>query len=159
MGQALSAAFDRLSAIEALRQSEGRYRAMVSQIAEAVLLIDLETHCIVESIRASRELLGYDEGQIDGVSIYDVVAHDKASIDANEARLLKERSTMLGERRFRHRDGHLIDVDVSLTFDPIWQSRNILRRGARHRRSQASRASTAGHGTIARRGVAHADGS
>ncbi|MBT7452858.1 MAG: PAS domain S-box protein [Gemmatimonadetes bacterium] len=115
MAQALSEAFDRLSAIEALRQSEGRYRAMVSQIAEAVLLIDLETHCIVESNRASRELLGYDEGQIEGESVYDVVAHDKASIDANEARLLKERSTMVGERRFRHRDGHLIDVDVSLT--------------------------------------------
>ena len=43
MAQVLSEAFDRLADIDALRQSEQRYRATVSQIADAVVLIDRET--------------------------------------------------------------------------------------------------------------------
>lgn len=115
MAQVLAEAFDRLADQDALRQSEQRYRATVSQIADAVLLIDRQGRRVLECNRACRELLGYDEGEMEGISIYDIVAHDRTSVDANLSRLEHSGRTIVGERRYRHRDGHLIDVDVSLT--------------------------------------------
>src|SRR5918998_6886626 len=74
---------DRREAEEALRQSEGRYRTVVKQAAEGIFIVDVETKLILEANAAYRDLLGYTALDMLGLglTLYDVVAHDRESID------------------------------------------------------------------------------
>ena len=104
---------ERKRAGEALVQSEERYRAVVEQAAEGIFLFDAATGDILESNAAFQELLGYTTEEILSMKLYDFVAHDRASIDSNIRLILNEGRRSVGERRYRCRDGSLVDVEVT----------------------------------------------
>jgi PAS domain S-box-containing protein len=105
---------DRREAEEALRQSEGRYRTVVKQAAEGIFIVDIETKLILEANAAYRDLLGYTAQDMLalGLTLYDVVAHDRASIDRYVGRIVENRVEFIGERRHRRKDGSVVDVEV-----------------------------------------------
>jgi PAS domain S-box-containing protein len=105
---------DRREAEVALRQSEGRYRTVVKQAAEGIFIVDIETKLILEANAAYRNLLGYSAQDMLGLglTLYDVVAHDRESIDRYIRRILQNRVDFIGERRHRRKDGSLVDVEV-----------------------------------------------
>jgi hypothetical protein len=47
------------------------------------------------------------------MTLYDIVAHDRASIDRNARRVVERGSYFLGERKHHRKDGSLVDVEVS----------------------------------------------
>lgn len=104
---------ERKSAEEALRQSEGRYRAVVEQMAECLFLFDAGTKQILETNVAFRETFGYSTEELSKMKIYDIVEDDSGSIDANVLRSLERKHLDVGERRYRCKDGSLVDVEVS----------------------------------------------
>ncbi len=97
---------------QALKQSERLYRAVIEQATENIFLIDIETRRIVESNRAFREALGYSEVELRRMTLYDFVTADRESVDRNLRRTLEEGRFSVGERRYRRKDGTLIDVEV-----------------------------------------------
>src|SRR5918994_925311 len=105
---------DRREAEEALRQSEQRYRTVVKQAAEGIFIVDVETKLILEANAAYRDLLGYSAQDMLGLglTLYDVVAHDRESIDNFVRRILENRVQFIGERRHRKKDGSLVNVEV-----------------------------------------------
>jgi PAS domain S-box-containing protein len=105
---------DRREAEEAMRQSEGRYRTVVKQAAEGIFIVDIETKLILEANAAYRDLLGYTAQDMLalGLTLYDVVAHDRESIDNYVRRIVENRVQFIGERRHRRKDGSLVDVEV-----------------------------------------------
>jgi PAS domain S-box-containing protein len=106
---------ERRDAEEVLLQSEGRYRTVVKQAAEGIFVVDIDTKLILEANAAYRNLLGYSAQDMLGLglTLYDVVAHDRKSIDLNLEQILEERVHFIGERRHRRKDGSLVDVEVS----------------------------------------------
>jgi PAS domain S-box-containing protein len=100
---------------EALRQSEERYRTVVKQAAEGIFVVDIDTKLILEANVAYRNLLGYTAQDMLGLglTLYDVVAHDRKSIDLYLEKIQDERVHFIGERRHRRKDGSLVDVEVS----------------------------------------------
>ena len=90
---------------DTLRESEERYRAVVEQAAEGIYLIDADTKHIVEANPEFQRLLGYDPEEVLGLTLYDIVAHDRESIDRNTQLTLREGSQSVGERRYRRKDG------------------------------------------------------
>ena len=84
---------------EALRQSEGLYRAVVEQTTENVYLVDVESRRILEANSALVEALGYAPEELRNLTLYDVIADDRESIDNNVRRVLKEGRCYIGERR------------------------------------------------------------
>src|SRR5215204_6834780 len=106
---------DRRETEEALRQSEERYRTVVKQAAEGIFVVDIDTKLILEANAAYRNLLGYTAQDMLGLglTLYDVVAHDRKSIDQYLEQILEERVQFIGERRHRRKDGSLVDVEVS----------------------------------------------
>jgi PAS domain S-box-containing protein len=96
-----------------LRESEERYRAVVEQSVEAIYLYDAETKRVFESNAAFRNLIGYDAEELHGMEIYEFIAHDKKDVDANVRRSLREKRRHIGERRYRRKDGSVIEVDTS----------------------------------------------
>ena len=109
---------DRRRAEEALRQSEELYRNVVEQAAESIFLVDVETKRILEANAALADTLGYTPEEIRGMTLYDVVAHDRGSVDVNTDLVLREGRRALGERRYRRKDGTLVDVEVNVSAIP-----------------------------------------
>src|SRR5438067_10437659 len=80
---------ERQRAEEALRDSESKYHTLVAQSAEGIYLADAHTKRILETNIAYQQMLGYTAEDLLGLTIYDVVAHDRESIDGFLQRTLQ----------------------------------------------------------------------
>ena len=96
-----------------LKESEERYRAVVEQAAEGILLIDVDTKRVLEANAAYQDLLGYSLEEILQLSLYDLVPYPVESIDCYVRQVLEQKSYVSGQRRHRRKDGSLVDVEVS----------------------------------------------
>jgi PAS domain S-box-containing protein len=96
-----------------LRNSEERYRAVVEQTAEGIFLLNVDTKRILEANGALQALIGYAPEEISHLTLYDVVAHDPESVDNYVRHILENEHYFVGERKYRHRDGSLVDVEVN----------------------------------------------
>jgi PAS domain S-box-containing protein len=109
----LGAAIQRDRSGLTLRESEERYRAVVEHATEGIFLCDAATGYILESNAAFRELLGYNAEELQSMKVYDLIAHDREGIDSNIRLVLEEGSRYLGERRYRRKDGSLVDIEAA----------------------------------------------
>jgi PAS domain S-box-containing protein len=109
---------ERKRAEEALRRSEGLYRTVVEQAAENIFIVDVETKLILEANTALQRSLGYSAEELKQMTIYDIVAHDRESIERNVERILAEGLRFLGERRYRRKDGDFVYVEASASAIP-----------------------------------------
>jgi PAS domain S-box-containing protein len=100
---------------EAIQQSELLYQTVIEQATENIFLVEVETRCIVESNHTFQETLGYTEEDLSSMTLYDIVAADRKSIDTNIRRSLEQRRRFVGERKYRRKDGSLVDVEVSVS--------------------------------------------
>lgn len=100
----------------ALRESEEKYRAIASQAGEAIFLFDGETLHILEANDGFQRLLGYAADEVEGLTLYDIVAEEPQSIERNVRRALAEKRISIGERPYRRRDGSVVTVDVNAHF-------------------------------------------
>lgn len=116
---------DRRRAEEALRQSEARYRAVVEQSVEGIFLFDPDTGRILESNAALREMLGYSSEEPLGMTVYEIVAHDRREVEASLREDLRHRRRLAGERRYRRKDGTLVEVEVGMTV-VLYQGKEAL---------------------------------
>src|SRR5215218_5253973 len=94
---------ERKRAEEALKQSEQLYRTVIEQAAENICLVDAETKRIVESNPAFQETLGYTEKELRYMTLYDIVAHERASVDRNMRHVRERKHYYVGERKYRQR--------------------------------------------------------
>jgi PAS domain S-box-containing protein len=104
---------ERRRAEGALRETEERFRWTLEQAAENVFVVDPKTKRILDANATLQRSLGYPLEELKGMTLYDFVAHDGGSIDQNTDRILVEGSAFVGERKYRHKDGSLIDVEVN----------------------------------------------
>jgi PAS domain S-box-containing protein len=100
---------------EALRQSEGLYRAVVEGAAENIFLVDVETKHVVEANAAFHRSLGYAPEELRLLTLYEIVADDRESIDRNIQHILEEGSVHLGQRSYLRKDGSLVHVEVNVS--------------------------------------------
>ena len=60
-------------------------------------------------------MLGYTPGEMLGMHVYDFVAHPRENVDATISRTLEKRRSVVGERKYRRKDGSLMDVEVGVS--------------------------------------------
>ena len=104
---------ERREAEQALRQSEERYRAVVEQTAECLFLFDAESKCILETNTACQKLFGYTSEEFKEMTIEDMVADGGESVDFYVRQVVANGHHDVGERRYRRKDGSLVDVEVT----------------------------------------------
>jgi PAS domain S-box-containing protein len=97
---------------KALRQSEDLYRTVVEQAAENILVIDAETRRVVRANAAFLASLGYSEEELRGLRLEDFVSLERGALDENVRRIAGG-ERFVGERRYRRKDGVLLDMEVS----------------------------------------------
>jgi PAS domain S-box-containing protein len=110
---------------EAFEQSKKRYRAVVEQSVEAIYLFDPETKRILETNPSCAELLNYAPEELREMTLYDIVAHDRESVDLEVRHMVTEGRHFIGERRYRRKDETLMDVEVSASVVP-YGSREVV---------------------------------
>ncbi len=103
---------EREQAERALREGEERYRAVVEQATEGILLVDVDSKRLLEANAAYQELLGYSSEEILELTLYDLVPYPRYDMDCYVQRVLEQSSYVSGERRHRRKDGSLVDVEV-----------------------------------------------
>ncbi len=96
-----------------LQQSEELYYAVIQQMAEAIHLLDVETKRVLESNPAFQRLLGYTPEELKNLTVYDYVAHERESIHDHFGLVLSQKQHFHGERKYRPKNGPLVDVEVS----------------------------------------------
>lgn len=99
---------------EALRESEERYRSVVEQSRDAIFLVDVDTRQLYDVNPALEKLTGYSRSELCEMTLYDLVDHDRQDIDGKIAQILGEKGVSLGERRYRHRSGSKVYVEVGV---------------------------------------------
>ena len=93
-------------------ESMHRYRAIMDNAAEGILLVSCETGTILEANPASVRLLGYSEGELSGMIVSDlIVPHGMQAGAWMEQACIPEGWS--GQVQFRCRDGSPRDVDLS----------------------------------------------
>ncbi|MBW4690948.1 MAG: PAS domain S-box protein [Lyngbya sp. HA4199-MV5] len=110
---------------DALSESKGRYRAVMEQSIECICLISASTKQIIEANPATERLLGYTLEELWDRTIYDLFADDPAILDERIRENGSSRHFYLGESQYRHKNGALIDVSVSISLI-AYQSRAVF---------------------------------
>ena len=95
-----------------LKESEERYRAVVEQASEGILLVDVDTKRVLEANPAYRDLLGYGPEETPSLTLYDLVPYSREAMDCYVERVLERGNYISGERRHLRKDGSLVDVEV-----------------------------------------------
>jgi diguanylate cyclase (GGDEF)-like protein/PAS domain S-box-containing protein len=95
------------------QEREERYRAVVTQASEGIFLVDADTKRFLEANAALQKLLGYTSEEVLGLTLYDAIADDRKSIDYDVAHMRTKKHHFSGERRYRCKNGSLVDVEVS----------------------------------------------
>ncbi|HEV8589036.1 MAG TPA: PAS domain S-box protein [Pyrinomonadaceae bacterium] len=98
-----------------LNNSEEKYRAVVEQTSEGLMLSDIETLRVIECNAAFARMLGYTVPEALMLTAYDFVVDDRDAIDARVAIYRREETGITGERRFRRKDGSVLDVEINMT--------------------------------------------
>lgn len=113
VGEMVVNALERKRAELALRQSEAKYRAVVEQTSEGIVLYDIDKRQVLDANPAYLKLLGYTLDEIRGKNLYDLVVTSEQSVADTIQVVLQQQNRRIGERQHRRKDGSLVDVDVS----------------------------------------------
>ena len=115
MAGAVTDVTERKRAEEALKESEERYRAVIEQATDGIYLLDAASKRIVQTNPSFQKMLGYKADELLGMEVYEFVAHPRENVDSTIGRTLEQRRRIVGERKYRRKDGTLLDVEVGVS--------------------------------------------
>jgi PAS domain S-box-containing protein len=98
---------------ESLRESEERYHTVAEQGWEGIFLFNPNSKKIVEATRSFLQLVGYNRAEVAHLTIYDLVAGDRETIDRDVEQVLVNQNYSIGELSLRRKDGSAVHVMVS----------------------------------------------
>jgi PAS domain S-box-containing protein/putative nucleotidyltransferase with HDIG domain len=116
---------DRKKAESALKTSEERYRAIFEQAADAVILLDVNTHSIVEFNNRVCELLGYTREELSKLKISDFEAVESRSETISHIESIDRQGRATFATRYKKKDKELRDMLVNATAFTIGKGRFI----------------------------------
>jgi PAS domain S-box-containing protein len=100
---------------EQLAESEHRFQTIIENAAEGIYITDPATKKIIDTNPAFASIMGYTIEELRGLSVYDFVIDAQANIDQRLQALHASGQPSISERQYRGRDGHVIDVEASVS--------------------------------------------
>ena len=111
----VSLAIIRKQGEEALAESEARYRALIEQAPEAILVIEPQSGVILETNTRFTERFGYDLRHDGPLRAQDITLDSTENVEALLERSQRIGSLPMQRRVVRHRKGFLVEVERSAT--------------------------------------------
>ncbi|ACL17544.1 PAS domain S-box protein [Methanosphaerula palustris] len=87
--------------LEALTESENRYRRVVQQVSDGLMIVDPENEGIVETNMALQQLLGYTAGELVHLSPVDLVADGSTTLTADPSATVPVEGELIRKDRSR----------------------------------------------------------
>ncbi len=107
---------ERRRAEEARRESEERYRSLILQISEGIIIFDQRTGAIIESNEKISEIFGYTEEEMHSMTIDEVIP---GCIGRDGGRFAIPENVGLIEGTIHRKDGDEIEIEVSISPLPL----------------------------------------
>ncbi|MDR3566069.1 MAG: PAS domain S-box protein [Negativicutes bacterium] len=95
----------------ALRDGERRYRALVKQSSEGILICEFPSMNIVEANKTACRMFGYTEEELLAMSMYDFRLSSEKSSKEVLKRMATEKGVPAAIRQYRHKDGRIISTE------------------------------------------------
>ncbi|MDR3563072.1 MAG: MASE3 domain-containing protein [Negativicutes bacterium] len=96
-------------------ESRERFRALLKQSADAIIVYDSETSRIVEVNEAATQIFGYTEEELTTLTFHEITHLTPKEIDAALTLLKKTGAIPSCFTRIRHKDGHPIRVERTVS--------------------------------------------
>jgi len=112
---------ERKNAIEALKESEERFKAIFEQAAVGVAQVDTKTGKFIRINKKYGDIIGYSQDEMENLSFQDIIHPDDLENEQENLRQLRSgiiREFTL-EKRYYHKDGSIVWVDISVA--PMWK--------------------------------------
>lgn len=103
------------------KESEERYRSVVKQAAEGILMVSMDDKRIIEGNKAFYDLIGYTPKEAASMTLYDITPAERQRVDSEAGRILREKR----EIRLRHKDGSFIETELSAN-QISYQDKDVL---------------------------------
>lgn len=97
----------------ALRESEERYRAMMQQSMDAILIVDIDTKRIMEVNDRCIGVFGYSREEFAGLTTYDIVADMREEVDMRSNMIAAGVQPPSRLLRMRRKDGRVLEMERS----------------------------------------------
>ncbi|MFC1782136.1 PAS domain S-box protein [Planctomycetota bacterium] len=107
----LGAAIKRISSEKALRQSEEKYRKVITTATDAVMIFDADTRKFIEVNQATQDLYGYSREEFLNLRQIDITAEVRESDDSIE-KTIKGELVKIPLRYHRKKDGEVFPVEI-----------------------------------------------
>lgn len=101
--------------LEQKRRSDSRYRTVIEQAGDGILLVDAHTGLLLEANSSLRRRLGYSAEEIPGLKIEDVLIETDLSQDTLGSMLRDRTRSNARSLKQRCKNGQLLDVEVSVS--------------------------------------------
>jgi two-component system cell cycle sensor histidine kinase/response regulator CckA len=101
--------------LERVTTSEENFRAIFENAPEAIYIIDVQTHRILDCNPFTAKWLGYQREQILSAKVEDILEPGASGIPENIRKALDAGYVHIQERRFQKRDGSLADAEITGT--------------------------------------------
>ena len=128
---------DRKKANEALTKSEERYRGIVENAYDSIIIVDMEGKALSVN-PAAEKMFGYPPGELLGKNLKEYLSDESKKIAAinTEKKLKEEKLRSIYEVDFRNKDGSFTSLEVNIhfrykdgvPFETIGIGRNITER-------------------------------
>lgn len=99
--------------LEQVKISESNFRAIFENAPEAIYIIDIETHRILDSNSFTVEWLGYSRQELLSMKVEDVLEPGAQGIPENIQKAIDDGSVHIQERRFVKKDGSVAVTEIT----------------------------------------------
>jgi len=111
---------------EGLKSSELRYRSLVEQASDAIIVTD-ESGNLVEMNTSFCKMFGYSEKELHGMKITELTDPDQLKIDPLRIDLVPGGKTIFEERRMKKKDSTIFQVETNVQMLPDKRILAIMR--------------------------------
>lgn len=105
---------ERVKAVEALRESEERYKALIEEAVDGIIVYDPFAKKFTNVNKRMTELIGVTKHRLLHMQLSDLLPGDTETISLVEQRLSLNGETIKFEKSFTKTDGHEVNVEISI---------------------------------------------
>lgn len=102
-------------ALDRVSDSESNFRAIFENAPEAIYILDIDTWQILDCNRYTAHWLGYSRSELLTMAAGDILAPGAVGVAENIRRAVDEGYVYIRERRYRKKNGSIVDAEVTGT--------------------------------------------
>jgi PAS domain S-box-containing protein len=111
--------------LKKIQVSEANFRAIFENVPDAIYLIDIDTHRILDCNPSIQKWLGYTREEFIGMRLHEILEPGAENVHENIQTAVQEGLVHVQERRFQKKDGTIVDAELTGTI-VVYEGKNCF---------------------------------